>query len=574
MTGDVKATAEFTQHFYSLVAGAVGGRSIPVHWHDDKKYKAYTDNSCIYVPAFELSRMHVFDVIAQALLIRVGALKREHVRQLLGKRKIHNRYFYAEIVRATRLHANILPRAFCENTAIMRFPFTTDSSDQSYSLAASKEHFPAFPEFLGTLRCLLVLNNALPEEAPTPELKLQKKVTAVLTDEEEGDSEESILLKLLSKSQIFSGGRLADIIAKFLGIDGSGKGQGKPKSGGGMELPMGNVTMGKRKGKFVGQLSDMSVDVVVTKDSNEAGSHIYPEWDYSKRKYRSDWVVVDEVDPWRENAESGAIMSEILQPPSMALKRKLAGVGLSFEMHRNQAEGEDYILDRVVNYFIDCRSGTTPNEGVYAHNMRTRRDLAVMLLLDISGSTAEMEESGGLSIHHKQMQLAYHLMTALHGLGDQVSLYAFHSWGRTMVRLVRMKAFKERCIDSRIRNRFAMLEPVGFTRIGGAMRHAARKLQEEETGVPYQLLITITDGFSYDHGYEGEYGEEDTKKAIEEIRCQGIGCLCITIGSNQQEEKLKNIFGKASTLAARDYDDFLHNIRPALLRAVAQTRAG
>ncbi|MBU1055384.1 MAG: hypothetical protein KKC46_16420, partial [Proteobacteria bacterium] len=426
MTGDVKATAEFTQHFYSLVAGAVGGRSIPVHWHDDKKYKAYTDNSCIYVPAFELSRMHVFDVIAQALLIRVGALKREHVRQLLGKRKIHNRYFYAEIVRATRLHANILPRAFCENTAIMRFPFTTDSSDQSYSLAASKEHFPAFPEFLGTLRCLLVLNNALPEEAPTPELKLQKKVTAVLTDEEEGDSEESILLKLLSKSQIFSGGRLADIIAKFLGIDGSGKGQGKPKSGGGMELPMGNVTMGKRKGKFVGQLSDMSVDVVVTKDSNEAGSHIYPEWDYSKRKYRSDWVVVDEVDPWRENAESGAIMSEILQPPSMALKRKLAGVGLSFEMHRNQAEGEDYILDRVVNYFIDCRSGTTPNEGVYAHNMRTRRDLAVMLLLDISGSTAEMEESGGLSIHHKQMQLAYHLMTALHGLGDQVSLYAFH----------------------------------------------------------------------------------------------------------------------------------------------------
>ena len=106
------------------------------------------------------------------------------------------------------------------------------------------------------------------------------------------------------------------------------------------------------------------------------------------------------------------------------------------------------------------------------------------------------------------------------------------------------------------------------------MRHAARKLQEEEAGVPYQLLITITDGFSYDHGYEGEYGEEDTKKAIEEIRCKGIGCLCITIGSDQQEEKLRNIFGKASTLAARDYDDFIHNIRPALLRAVAQTRAG
>lgn len=574
MTGDAKAAAEFTQHFYSLIAGAVGGRTIPVHWHDDKNFKAYTDNSCIYVPAFETSRLHVFDVIAQALLIRVGALKREHVRQLLGKGHIHHRYLYAEIVRATRLHASILPRAFCENAAIRHFPFTTDSSGQSYVLAGSKEHFPAFPEFLGTLRCLLVLNNALPEEASTPELKLQKKVTAVLTEDEEGESEESIILKLLSKKQIFAAkGPLADFIAKLLGIAGEGKNQKKPHSGGGVELPMGNVSMGKRKGKFAGQLSDLSVEVVVTKDSNEAGSHIYPEWDYSRRKYRADWVVVDEVDPWREKAEPGAIMSEILQPPSMALKRKLAGVGLSFERHRNQAEGEDYILDRVVNYFVDCRSGTTPNEGVYARNMRTRRDLAVMLLLDISGSTAE-KEAGGLSIHHKQMQLAYHLMTALHGLGDQVSLYAFHSWGRTMVRLVRMKAFKERCIDSRIRNRFAMLEPVGYTRTGGALRHAARKLQEEETGVPYRILITITDGFSYDHGYEGKYGEEDTKKAIEEIRGAGIGCLCLTIGSDQEEEKLRNVFGKASTLAARDYDDFIHNIRPALLRAVAQTRAG
>ncbi|MBU4036538.1 MAG: VWA domain-containing protein [Proteobacteria bacterium] len=568
--------AEFTQHFYSLIAGAVAGRSVPVHWHDDKKYNAYTDNSCIYVPAFEFSRMHAFDVIAQALLIRVGALKREHVRKLLGKRNIHNRYLFAEIVRATRLNANILPRAFCENAAIRQFPFTTNSPEQSYTLAAGKEHFPAFPDFLGTLRCLLVLNNSLPEQAPAPELKLQKKVTAVLAeDEEEGESEESIILKLLSKKQIFAAkGRVADFIAKLLGITGGGKPQKKPGSGGGVELPMGNVSMVKRKGKLIGRLSDLSVEVVVTKDSNEAGSHIYPEWDCSKQKYRTDWVVVDEVDPLREKAESGAVMSEILQPPSMELKRKLAGVGLSFEKHRNQAEGEDYIIDRVVNYFVDCRSGTTPNEGVYTRNMKTRRDLAAMLLLDISGSTAEMEKPGGFSVHHKQMQLAYHLMTALHGFGDQVSLYAFHSWGRTMVRLVRMKAFKDRFIDSRIRNRFAMLEPVGFTRIGGALRHAARKLQEEETGLPYQILITITDGFSYDHGYEGEYGEEDTKKAIEEIRSKGIGCLCITIGSDQQEEKLKNIFGKASTLAARDYDDFIHNIRPALLRAVAQTRSG
>ena len=566
---------EFTQHFYSLIASAVAGRSIPVHWHNNENHKAYSVNSCIYVPAAETSPMHAFDIIAQALLIRAGALRREHVKRLVGKRNISNRYLYAEIVRATRRHASILPRAFCENVAIRQFPFTTGSTGQSYSLAGSKEHFPAFPEFLGTLRCHLILKNSHREETSTPELKLQKKVTAVLTEDEQGDSEESIILKLLSKKQIFAAkGSLADFIAKLLGITGGGKPQKKPSSGGGVELPMGKVSMFKKKGKFVGRLSDLSVEAVATTDSNKADriSNFYPEWDYSKRKYRADWVLVDEVDPWREQAESEAILNKMLQPPSAALKRKLAGIGLSFETHRNQAEGEDYILDRVVNYFVDYRSGSTPNERVYRHNMKTRRDLAVMLLLDISGSTAE-KESGDLSIHHKQMQLAYHLMTALHELGDHVSLYAFHSWGRTMVHLVRLKSFKERCIDSRIRNRLALLEPVGYTRIGGAMRHAARKLRDR-TRLPYRILIVITDGFSYDHGYEGKYGEEDTKKAIEEIRGDGTGCLCLTIGSNQEEEKLRNIFGKASTLAARDYDDFIHNIRPALLRAVAQTRAG
>ena len=149
---------------------------------------------------------------------------------------------------------------------------------------------------------------------------------------------------------------------------------------------------------------------------------------------------------------------------------------------------------------------------------------------------------------------------------------AFHSWGKSLVRLLRIKSFVERRIDSRMLHRMAMLEPAGYTRTGAALRHAAHKLKEE-TGMPYCVLIVITDGFSYDHDYEGKYGEEDTRKALEEIRASGIGCLCLTIGSSQDEEKLKSVYGPASTLSVRNYDQFLGHLRPAMLKAIRQIKA-
>jgi len=106
---------------------------------------------------------------------------------------------------------------------------------------------------------------------------------------------------------------------------------------------------------------------------------------------------------------------------------------------------------------------------------------------------------------------------------------------------------------------------------GAAPRHAAHK-PREETGMPYRLLIVITDGFSYDQDYEGRYGEEDTRMALEEIRDGGAGCLCLTIGSCQDEEKLAEIYGPASTLSVRDYEQFLGHLRPAMLKAAGQIR--
>lgn len=564
-----------TAHRYNLIASAVAGRAITVHWHNNPSLLTYTDSQSIFLNSTGSGSSRSLEVIAQALLIRVGSLRRNIVQRLIGRKKLADRYLYAEVCRAAREYAHLLPRQFCEMPEVRQFPHATTSSQSSLRLANSRREFPDMPAFLGSLRSVLILKKAIPQSALAALTKKQQQGKFEISDlpelsaDQEDEAEESKILKMF-QNPLMSGGALSKMLNDILGAGRTGKPEDDPNAGGGAESPVGNIVQAQKKGLFA-TLTDLAFDLVAAPDRQDAGTRSYPEWDYVKERYRADWTMVDEMDPWREEPESEEALAALLRPPAAGLKRKLAGIGLSVETHRNQQDGEDYTLDRVIDYFVDQRMGVTPDDRLFDQRLSTRRDLAVMLLLDISGSTGE-KDADGQSVHHQQMQLAFHLMTALHELGDHVSLYAFHSWGRTLVRLLRLKSFKERVIDSRVRRRFASLEPVGYTRTGAALRHAASKLRHE-TGLPYCLLIVVTDGFSYDQDYEGKYGEEDTKKALEEVRSAGMGCLCLTIASSQEEAKLQQVYGAASTLSVRDYDEFLLNIRPAVLRAIRHIRS-
>tara|TARA_B110000211_G_scaffold125371_2_gene144388 strand:+ start:15385 stop:17076 length:1692 start_codon:yes stop_codon:yes gene_type:complete len=560
-------------HHYNLIASAIAGRSVTVHHHGSSRYRAYTDGKSVFLPAQEQDNDQISAVIAQALLLRAGSLHRQWLQRMVGQRNLAERYLYAEVCRAARDYQMLLPRCFCEAGPIANFPLNSTDCESSYRLASGKTDFPPMPELIGTLRPVLLLKNSLTDRSTTGLSKKQQAGEFDFTsvnelDDDQEDAEESKILKLF-QNPLLSGGKMAEMLNNILGAGRSGKPEEDPNAGGGTEMPIGSISQAKKKGVFA-TLTDFALDLI-SDPRDSIGSHRYPEWDFSQKAYREDWCLVDEMDPWREEPASDQSLASVLQPPALNFKRQLAGIGLSFENHRNQQDGEDYTLDRVIDYAVDYRMGITPDERLFNRSMKTRRDLAVMILLDISGSTAE-DDSHGESVHFKQMRLAYQLLHALHEFGDQVSLYAFHSWGRTLIRLLRLKSFKEQRIDSRIHQRFSQLEPVGYTRTGAALRHAAHKL-DHETGLPYRLLIVITDGFSYDQDYEGKYGEEDTRKALEEIRSNGTGCLCLTIGSSQEEEKLASIYGAASTLASSDHDELVNHLRPAVLKAIQQIKS-
>jgi nitric oxide reductase NorD protein len=69
---------------------------------------------------------------------------------------------------------------------------------------------------------------------------------------------------------------------------------------------------------------------------------------------------------------------------------------------------------------------------------------------------------------------------------------------------------------------------------------------EGRGGTPRRLLVVLSDGLAYDHGYERFYGAADARRALAEARQRGTACLCLTIGAATDVEELRRVFGSAA----------------------------
>jgi nitric oxide reductase NorD protein len=137
-----------------------------------------------------------------------------------------------------------------------------------------------------------------------------------------------------------------------------------------------------------------------------------------------------------------------------------------------------------------------------------------------------------------------------------------------------MKRFDDR-MDVTVLRRLSASEPGAYTRLGAAIRHGT-SLLARESGVSRRLLVVLSDGFAYDYGYEGGYGEADARRALSEARRLGTGCVCLSIGASTDAAKLRRVFGTAAHAAVSRFEDLPRVIAPlfrfALRSAEAQRR--
>ncbi|HEY7071218.1 MAG TPA: VWA domain-containing protein, partial [Acidimicrobiales bacterium] len=279
---------------------------------------------------------------------------------------------------------------------------------------------------------------------------------------------------------------------------------------------------------------------------------------------RAGWCTVAEVEPDVEGREA------LVLPDTHGLRRPLGRLGLEPERRRRRPDGDDIDIDALVEARVALAAGSAPDEAVYVETVRGRRDLSVLVLLDVSGSAGEPGPAG-TRVHEHQRAAAAALTLALADLGDRVALYGFRSLGRRAVQVLPVKRFDDR-LDARALGRLAGLEPGAYTRLGAAIRHGSAVL-EAEGGTARRLLVVLSDGFAYDHGYQGSYGEADARRALSEARRRGTGCLCLSIAAGTDVRALRRVFGTAAHAALPHAGDLAATVGPLFRSALALAEA-
>jgi hypothetical protein len=514
---------------YRLLASAIAGRLVDVAAVEEERGAAWTDGATIFVDSDSDPRDVLCAIVVQASLLACGSLTPDVVSALGRRGSVLRRYLALEGHRAVAAQAAFLPAA-ARGLVDPEMAARSDSPSASRDLALGDEVIAAPPASFGTIRPRQLRRAIDAAASPGRETQVASRSEQPMHELDESSEREAPVVDIGSRA-VGRGGAVGRLLKKFF-ADARSRGGGAA----GASTPT-HWTKRRVRGHPSTPVSLSAAALPAEVGLVERGFRTYPEWDVNRGQYRPSWCTVVDIEETRADA-APPVLGDV-----PALRRPLARLGLDLERRHRQLQGDDIDIDAAVEAHVSARAGVAPEEAIYIDCLRSRRDLSVLVLLDVSGSAAEPGPTGK-TVHELQQTVAGALVVALHELGDRVALYGFRSSGRSAVHVMPIKRF-ETTLDARTLRRLGALEPVGYTRLGAAIRHGAAVL-EEAGGTPRQVLVVVSDGFAYDHGYEGNYGEADARRALAEARRRGTACLCLSIGATTGPDALRRVFGSAA----------------------------
>jgi len=257
-----------------------------------------------------------------------------------------------------------------------------------------------------------------------------------------------------------------------------------------------------------------------TADDDE-GALRYDEWDFRRKHYRKRWCVLRERDVHPGDPAFVPRTLARYRPQVRRLRRSFEALRGADKRLRGEPFGDDFDLDAVVRSHAELRAGAELSDRVFARRDKHERDMAVLIMVDMSGSTKGW-------INDCEREALVLLAEALEVLGDRYAIYGFSGVTHKRCEVYRVKRFDEP-YDELVRGRIAGIQPLDYTRMGPAIRHLTGILARVEART--RLLVTLSDGKpdDFSDGYRGEYGIEDTRQALIEAKRAGIHPFCITI---------------------------------------------
>lgn len=532
--GDREAVAGSARQ-YSMLACALAHRPIEVIAGTPGEM-AWTDGHTITIDPTVCPQGTVEAVVVQAALIGAASLAGNVIRPLLRHRRIRQRYLAIEGPRAVAELRHLLPRSLNhlirDDIAVL-----SASPADSLNMARTRTRIPDCELNLGTLRPREVLA-ALRRQPPPPhagdsddQMGTGKDITP--SPDSPAERFQPVPQTLApDDASLFSAGSGSTLLGRLLRTLLRGAGVT------GADGPIGGQHMLRRSaaGTSAGARVITGAGVNDAADSVKDTDVQYPEWDSRLGRYRDRWCTVRVIGPG-EHAVNAIPVAEL------GLRRPLARLGTGPHTRHRQPYGDDIDIDAIIESRAGAGGAQRSDEHHYLATVRDRRDLAALILLDVSGST-DQPGVGRISVHDHQRALVAALATTMQRLGDRVAVYAFSSHGRREVRLHTVKTFAEHH-EQVLLTRLQHLQPSGYSRLGAAIRHGARII-EREGATTRRLLIVVSDGLAFDHGYDLGYGAHDVRRALTEARGHGTGCLCLTVGATAPSEDLRLAFGTAA----------------------------
>jgi len=272
----------------------------------------------------------------------------------------------------------------------------------------------------------------------------------------------------------------------------------------------------------------------------------YDEWDYAIGMKRPLWCTVLEkrvrlglagdIDKvLRRNQETVNRLTSLIRAAQVERPLRL----------RKQLEGDKLDLDASIRATVDMRSGRSPDPRIHERRGRRSRDLAVLLLLDLSQSTNDYVPSAGTTVLNLAREATALVADAMDKIGDSFAIHGFDSNGRHEVEYYRFKDFDDPYTEA-ARARLAGMTAQLSTRMGTAVRHAGHFLRHRRAA--RKLILVVTDGEPHDIDvHDRKYLVFDAKHAVEEQTHQGVATFCISLDPGA-DEYVARIFGSRNYL--------------------------
>ncbi len=271
-----------------------------------------------------------------------------------------------------------------------------------------------------------------------------------------------------------------------------------------------------------------------------AAAFRYREWDTCMGDYLPDRVRVLEhqiqaadpefyrqtLDQFRGLVRRIRYAFELMRPEEMTILRQWR-------------EGEAFDYRALLDYALDKKAGLMPSDRLFIKRMKRVRDVAALLLVDLSRSTANTVDQKGTRVLDVEKQAIVLLCEALKVVGDRFAIAGFSGTGPLGVDYFRIKDL-DAPVDDAVKARISAMAPQRSTRMGAAIRHATALLARVQARV--RLIILLGDGFPNDLAYKGAYAVEDTRRAVMEARSAAIHVKAITVNVSDNG-RLDRLYG-------------------------------